>query len=85
MARSPKDKISQKEIVNKYFKGRLVQDLFKFSNEGNNVRIECTKLACDMFEELKAKCGVTESDIDAYLKAVTARLMLSSVPQENEF
>lgn len=86
MARSQKDKISQKEIVAKYFKGRLVQDLFKFSNDGsNNIRVECTKLACQMFEELKSKCGVTENDIDAYLKGVTARLIHSNHPQENEF
>jgi len=85
-SRDVKTQVSQKEIVNRYFKGRLVQDLFKFSNDGsNNIRVECTKLACDMFAELKEKCGVTENDIQGYLKQVTAKLLLENTPKENEF
>lgn len=85
MARSEQNKNSQKEIIAKYFENRLVKDLFIFSWDGPKIKIECTPLACDMFDELKQKCGVTEEDIQAYLKKVTAKLMLNNVEQDYAF
>jgi len=85
VARSTQDKITQKEIIARYFKDRLVKDLFVFSWNEGKIQIECTKLACDMFDELKQKCGVTEKDIQAYLKQVTAKLMLNNVEQDYAF
>ena len=85
MDRSDQDKATQKEIVAKYFKDALVKDLFVFSWQGSRIQIECTKRACDMFDELKQNCGVTEEDIQAYLKKVTAKMMLNNVEQDYAF
>jgi hypothetical protein len=85
VARSEEDKKTQKEIVQKYFANSLVKDLFLFSWEGPKVKIECTKKACDMFEELKRECGVTEEDINGYLKQVTAKIILNNVEQDYAF
>lgn len=85
MARSEDKQITQRDVFEKYFKDSLVEDLFKMSWNGSNINVVCTPKADIMFEELKSNFGVTENDIELYIKGVIARLIYDHTKERDEF